>query len=370
MLAQLLAVLRKEIKHILEDTGTYRLILFMQAFTLLTGGYIDLTTKDLPVAIVDEDRSFQSRLLTQKIDATKTLKVAHVVDTTEEARRLMRAGRARVAVVIPPDYHEKQVKGSGATILAIVDGSDSSAANQALGALDGLGEAINVEADTAAAEKQPESLSLRALTLFNPQGRLALFLLPGLIGFVLTEIAGLASDSIMMELESETMVRLLMTPLNPTAFLLGKLIPYFVIGTADLALLLLALRWVFQVPIHGNVFVIFLAGVLFILTLLSLGVYLAASSGSAIVVAQKELFHFVLTVYLSGWTFPLTSLPKYLLPVSYALPATHIIAIMRGMAVRDARVLDLLPHFAYLAIVPVILMVLADIRFRKSLEEL
>ena len=370
MLSQIAAIAHKEFLHISRDPGMWGLILVMQAFTLIMGAFIDVTVRDLPVAVVDEDRSVESRKLLEKINATRTLKVAYVVDTPGAARSLMRAGSARMAVMIPPDYHEKRVKGAGTTILAVIDGSDSSAAEQALGALDGLSANINLETETGNAVNQPtSSLSVRSLMLFNPEGRLALFLIPGMIGFVLVEVASSVGDSLLAERGSQTMTRLLMTPLKPMALLIGKVVPYAVLVTADLILLLLAMRWIFGVPIRGNVFVLFGGGVLFVMTLLALGVFLATASSSEMEFGQKDLFHFILTIYLTGWVFPLTSLPKFLLPVAYLLPVTHMIAITRGIAIRDARVVELLPHFAYLAVAPVVLMAMSVSRFRSSMEE-
>lgn len=370
MLSQILAIIYKESLHIRREPGAFALMLVMQAFTLMMGAFIDVEAKDLPIALVDEDRSVESRMLVEKINATRTLKVHYVVDTAGAARGLMRAGTVRMAVMIPADFHEKRIKGVGTTILAVVDGSDSTTAAQALAALDGLGAAINVEsANGATVSHATPSLSLHSRILFNPEGRLALFLLPGMLGFVLVEAAGMVSDSLLLERDADTMTRLLMTPLKPTALLIGKVIPYALIMTLNLVLLLLAMRWVFGVPIRGNVFVLFGAGVLFVMTLLSLGVYLATTSSSDTEFAQKDLFHFILTIYLTGWVFPLTSLPKFLVPISYALPVTHMIAITRAIAIRDTPVTELLPHFAYLAVAPVLLMAISIAKFRIAAED-
>lgn len=369
MLSQILAIVYKEFLHIRREPGAFALLIVMQAFTLSMGAFIDVEAKNLPVAVVDEDRSIESRKLIEKISATRTLKVEYVVDTAGAARTLMRAGTVRMAVMIPVDYHEKRIKHAHTTILAVVDGSDSSTAAQALSAIDGLGESIDVESQNDSKASTSTPVKLHSRILFNPEGRLALFLLPGMLGFVLVEAAGMVSDSILNERDADTMTRLLMTPLKPTALLVGKVIPYALIMTLNLAALLLAMRWVFGVPLRGNAFVLFGAGVLFVMTLLSLGVYLATTSSSDQEFAQKDLFHFILTIYLTGWVFPLTSLPKFLLPVSYLLPVTHMIAVTRAIAIRDTPIVELLPHFVYLAVVPVGLMTLSIAKFRIATDE-
>ena len=366
LLSSFLAIAYKEFLHIKRDRAALKLLFVLQLLNMLFAGAIDFRGRGLPVAIVDQDRTTASRELIAQISATKSLRVDSIIGSPEEARELVRSGIAHAAVVIPPDYHEKRIRG-GATILAMVDGSDSSVSRQALGALGGLSARINLDVQRSSIQRGSPApgLAVTSLILFNPQGRTTYFLLPGLVVVQVQQLLMLTLRAFARERGAGTLERLQMTPLSPTALLLGKMTPYWLIALVDLVLLYTVMR-AFGVPVRGDPLLLLFAGALFMLTAIAFGIFVTATStpGSA---QQKIWLYTRSTIFLSGYIFPLASLPKALLFLAYAHPATHMIAVSRSIVLRDTPFLDLLPHFAYLLVAPAVLIVAGMPRFRRSL---
>lgn len=366
LLSSFLAITYKEFLHIRRDRAALRLLFILQILNMLFAGAIDFRGRGLPIAVVDLDRTSQSRELLAQINATKSLRVDSIVDSADEARELVRAGVAHAALVIPADYHEKRIRG-GAAVLAMVDGSDSSASRQALDALRGLTARVNLDTQVATVRRGTamSGLTITSLILFNPQGRTTYFLLPGLVVVQVQQLLLLTLKAFARERAAGTLERLNMTPLSPTALLLGKMTPYWLISLCDLLLLLAVMR-AFGVPMRGNSLLLLLAGALFMLTAITFGMFVTATSSTAS--AQQKIWLYTrMTIFLSGYLFPLSSLPKVLLPLAYAHPATHMIAISRSIVLRDTALMDLLPHFAYLIIAPALLLGAGMPAFRRRL---
>jgi ABC-2 type transport system permease protein len=362
-----LAISMKEIVHARRDKFQLRQLIVMQTLQLILLGFIDTTVHDLPTVIVDLDRSAESRELAAKIKATGTFEVKYQTNSQGQARDLIREGRASVGVVIPPDYHLHRSRGEAASALALVDGSDPVSSNQALAAINGLAAQMNFEAQGAS--NNVPSLVPHSIVLYNPQGRTANYLLPSLLAIMMSgAFVSLSAGALVRERDRGNLERLLMTPINLTGLMLGKLAPYFVIGVVDVIGFLLIMRWAFVVPINGSLLLLALAMGLYLLTLLALGLFLASTARSAGEVNGRAGLLMLPNLFLSGYVFPLTSVPKFLLPISYALPTTHMIETMRGIILRGAGFADLLPQFAYLTILPIVLTLLSVRRFAATVQ--
>jgi ABC-2 type transport system permease protein len=361
-----IAVAYKEFIQFFRNVMFVRMMLTMQMVQLVLLGSIDVNARDLPTVIVDQDRSAYSRELTQKLRATKTFDIKFTTSSVQQGREHVRAGRVKIAILIPPDYGRVRASNGTAKVMALVDGSDSVASGQALASIAGMTEQLTVEREAQVAEIRP--LSAHSMLLFNPEGRTSNFMLPGLISLILTNAyLSLAAQSLVAERQQGTIERLLMTPLDFRGLLMGKIVPYLALAVTNIVLLLGVMHWVFGVPFRGSVLLAFLASVLFAATMLSLGVYIAAGAQNSRQVDIRQVQFQVPSMLLSGYIFPLTSLPWYLLPISYALPTTHMIEILRAITLRGAGFSDLWPNFAYLAIAPVVLLIGAVRRFRITL---
>jgi drug efflux transport system permease protein len=365
-----LAVFQKEFLHIRRDRATMITALTIPLFQLILFGFIDQTVKNVPTVVVDQDQTRQSRELLDQLRATRTFKIAKLTTDPRVARDEITAGRARVGVVIPPDYHDRRVSGSGAKILVLIDGSDSTVSAQALAAINGLIATQNLTAVTrnvgvAAAVPAPP-LSAQPIVLFNPDGRTANYIIPGLVAILLQIVATvLTAVAVVRERERGTLEQLLVTPINPLGLMLGKLAPYLFIGLFEMAGILTAMRFGFSVPIRGNLVFLFGMAIVYLFALLSMGLFISTRATTQAQAQQMAQFLFLPSIFLSGYIFPSAGLPPVLWAIGRVLPATHMVEIMRGVVLRDAGPMELLPNVLALVAMSVLLVWASVRRFQK-----
>jgi len=365
MWSSFVAVFQKEFLHIFRDRGTLIAAFSIPVFQLILFGFIDQTVRNLPTVVVDQDRSVESRELIDKMRATQTFKITRLTFNPHEARQEIISGRARVGIVIPPDFHGKRVRGDGAKLLALIDGSDSTASAQALAAVNGLIATENL-AQTQATIGAKQPLSAQPIILFNPDGRTANYIIPGLVAILLQIVAMvLAAVAIVRERERGTLEQLLVTPIDPLGLMLGKLGPYLIIGLVEMALILFLMRWVFDVPIRGNLVFLFLMAVIYLFALLAMGLFVSTRAQTQAQAQQLAQMFLLPSIFLSGYIFPAEGLPSVLWAIGRVLPATHMVAIMRGVVLRDAGPIELLPNVLALIAISIILVWLSVSRFRK-----
>ena len=359
------AVFRKEFLHIFRDAGTLRLALALPVMQLVLFGFIDQTIHDLPTVVVDQDRSVESRLFQSKLGASNTFEIVTVTASPDQARQLIRSGRARVAVVIPPRFRDHRVRGDQAQVLVLIDGSDSTASAQALASINGL-----VASDNAARLETVVpgrgALAAQPIILFNPEGRTANYIIPGLVA-VLLQLLGivLSAGAIVRERERGTYEQLLVTPINPLGLMLGKLFPYLVLSLVEMTLILLVMRFGFSVPIRGNIAVLYVMALFYLAALLSMGLLISTRAQTQMEAQQMGQLLFLPGIFLSGYIFPFEGLPFILRAIGNLFPVTHMIAIMRGVVLRDAGIVDLWPHVAALLAMSVVLVWLGARSVRK-----
>jgi ABC-2 type transport system permease protein len=360
-----LAVFRKEFLHIRRDAGTLRIALVLPLMQLVLFGFVDQTVRDLPTAIVDQDRSEESRLFRSRLEATRTFEVVDLSSDPEHARQLIRSGRARVAVVIPRRFRDARVRPGEAQVLVLIDGSDGTASAQALASVNGLVATDNA-ARLEAVRPAPGVLAAQPVILFNPSGRTVNYIIPGLVA-VLLQLFGivLSAGAIVRERERGTYEQLLVTPINPIGLMLGKLFPYLVLSLVEMTLVLLAMRFGFSVPIRGSVTILYLIALFYLAALLSMGLLISTRARTQMEAQQIGQLLFLPGIFLSGYIFPFEGLPVILRGIGLLFPVTHMIAIMRGVVLRDASVVDLWPHVAALLGMSVVLVWLGARSVRK-----
>jgi ABC-2 type transport system permease protein len=366
MWTSFLSVFRKEFLHIRRDRGTLTMALSLPIFQLFLFGFIDQTVRDLPTVIVDQDRSSDSRELMDQLRATRTFKITRVTFNSHEAREDITAGRARVGVVIPPDYHHKRTRGQTAKILVLIDGSDSTASAQTLASINGLMAQKNLEQIGRGAFHAELPQAAQPIILFNPDGRTANYIIPGLIAILLQIVALiLAAVAIVRERERGTLEQLLVTPINPLGLMLGKLAPYLVIGVLEMGMVLLIMRFGFGVPIRGSLIFLFAMAIVYLFSLLALGLFISTRAATQAQAQQMAQMFLLPSIFLSGYIFPVEGLPKVLYAIGRVLPATHMIAIMRGVVLREAGPIQLLPNVLALIAISMTLVWMSARRFRK-----
>ena len=359
-----LAVFKKEVLHIRRNRGVLIVTVMMPIMQLLLFGFIDQTVHDVSTVVVDQDRSVESRELMDKLRATKTFEIETVTANPRVAREAIISGHAQVGIVIPPDYHDLRAHGRPAKILVLIDGSDSTVSAGALAAVNGVVSDENLTVLTKDA-RGGMPLSAQPIILFNPEGRTANYIIPGLVAILMQLIAiFLAAGSIVREKEKGTMEQLMVTPVDPLGLMLGKVAPYLVLGLFETGIILTIMRWAFAVPIQGSLLFLFAIMIVYLASLLSLGLFISTRASNEVEAMQTSQMFLLPSIFLSGYIFPFKGMPFFLQVVGECLPATHMVAVMRGIVLRDAGPLELTTHVLALVAFAVILVLLAARRMR------
>jgi ABC-2 type transport system permease protein len=363
------AVLRKEALQMRRDKGTLRFALAVPVFQLVLFGLIDTNVKHVPTAVHDQSRTPESRALVRDFVNTSYFDVNAFVGSREQLRDEIVAGRASVGIEIPPDFARKRLEQRPADVLVLIDGSDSTVSSQTLAATNGV--ALFRSLDEMRQRSGIRDMPLQAfpLLLFNPDSRTANLLIPGLVAILLT-FSGtlLATFSIVREKERGTLEQLMVTPVSPVAVVLGKLLPYLALGFAQLLLILGLMTTVFRVPIHGSVWLLLGLSIVYLFALLSLGLLISSWSNTQMEGIQMAQMFLLPSIMLSGYIFPLASLPALLRVLANVLPATHFIAMSRGIIIRGAGFQDLWPSALALVAIATVLVAGSTRAFRKTIS--
>jgi drug efflux transport system permease protein len=363
------AVLRKEGLQMLRDSGTLRFALGIPVFQLVLFGLIDTNVKHVPTVVFDQSRTPESRSLIRDFVNTSYFDVVAFAPSRQALREQIVAAHASVGIEIPPDFARRRLMGEPADFLVLIDGSDSSVSGQTLAAANGL--ALNRSLTELRDQAGITDLPLRPFPqlLFNPDSRSANLLIPGLIAILLT-FSGtlLAAFSIVRERERGTLEQLMVTPVSPVAVALGKLLPYLALGYMQLLVVLPLMRFVFRVPIHGSLPLLLALSFVYLFALLSLGLLVSSRANTQMEAIQVAQGFLLPSIMLSGYIFPLASLPAPLRVLSQVLPATHFIAISRGIIIRGAGLADLWPDVVALLVLAGLLVAGSTRAFRKTVS--
>lgn len=363
------AILKKEFLQMVRDTGTLRFAIMVPVFQLVLFGLIDTNVRRVPTVVFDQSRTQESRALLDEFTNTSYFLVTRFVESRAALRREIVAAHAQVGIEIPPDYARKRLAGKPADVLVLIDGSDSSISAQALGAANGVALSRSLQEIRKRAGNIGPPVEVRPTLLFNPDSRSANLLIPGLVAILLT-FSGtlLASFAIVRERERGTLEQLMVTPATPVAVVLGKLLPYLLLAFVQLLLILVLMTTVFGVPIHGSIPLLLGLATIYLFALLSLGLLVSSRAKTQMEAVQLAQMLLLPSIMLSGYIFPLSSLPILLRYVSQILPATHFIAISRGIIIRGASFSDLWEHVAALIVIAVVLVAASARAFRKTVE--
>lgn len=363
------AVLRKEAVQMLRDRGTLRFAVLLPTFQLILFGLIDTNVRHVPTAVFDQSRTGPSREFLQSFVNTGLFDITRYVASRQELRHEIVAGHASVGVEIPPDFGRRRLYGEPADLLVLIDGSDSSIASQALAAANGVALAVAVGDLLLRIGESDVGLRVHPQLLFNPDSRSANLLIPGLVAILLT-FSGtlLACFAIVRERERGTLEQLMVTPVSPVAVVLGKLLPYLVLAFGQLLLVLGLMTTVFRVPIHGNLALLLALSTIYLFALLALGLLISSRARTQMEAIQIAQMFLLPSIMLSGYIFPLSSLPAPVRALSQVLPATHFIAISRGVILRGATFWDLWPQVAALLVIALLLVAGSTRAFKKTIS--
>lgn len=368
------SIFYKEVIQISRDPLTLLLMMAMPMIQLMVFGYaINTDVRNIKTAVYNLDPGPQSRDLLHTFENTDYFRIVRYVGTDEELNRSIVTGSVKVGIKIPADYSDRLLTGRQATVLVLIDGSDSSIATQSLQVASQVGLTESLERlITAVPGSQSRTsqlpIEVRPKMLFNPDSRSANFMVPGLIAVILQIITTLLTAfSVVRERERGTLEQLLVTPVRPFGLMLGKLVPYGLIGIVETVTVLTVMRVVFDVPISGSLILLLSLSILFLFTALAIGLLISTKAQNQMQALQLAWLIMLPSVLLSGFMFPRDSMPVIMRFIGYLVPATHFMEIIRGIVLRGATFMDLLPEVGTLALMGIVLLALSAFRFRKKL---
>jgi ABC-2 type transport system permease protein len=363
------AILFKEFIVVWRDPMTLFFMFFPPLIEMVAFGYaLDNDVKHMATIILNEDRTVESRQLIDRFVNTQTFRVVGEVQSLDELKSEMRKGRAYVGLEIPPTFTRDLRAGRPAQVQLLVDGSNSTTALQALNTGMGVALTQSVEALLRETGRKGVPIDIRPQMLYNPAMRSPNFFVPGVIGVVLqigTTVA--TAMALVRERERGTLEQLLVSPLSRAGLMLGKLVPYLCIGMAMAVILFLIMRFVFDVPIIGNVAGMMFSTLVYVFALLSLGLLVGTKATNQMQALQMSMVFLLPSVFFSGFIFPRETMPWIFYALGALFPTTYFIALMRAIILRGAHFFEYWPNLAILIVMSILLFVLCALRFRKKI---
>ncbi|MBL8784581.1 MAG: ABC transporter permease [Deltaproteobacteria bacterium] len=372
-LSRPLVIALKELRQLRRDRLTMAMMIALPIIQLLLFGYaINNDVRHIPTVIYDQDRSASSRDLAQSLRATGFYDLVGQAESYADVDRALRSSTAKVAVIIPTSFERDLVRHHPTTVRLVLDGSDpqtvASATNTAASLIAARSGRLLIERMAASGLAPYEPIRLEPSTWYNPDLRTAIYIVPGLVGVILTmTMVMLTAMAIARERERGTLEQLIVSPVKSVELIIGKILPFIVIGYLQMTLILLLGRFVFDVPVVGSLPLLYLLSLLFIAANLALGLFFSTLAQTQQQAMQMSFFFILPNILLSGFMFPFEAMPQPAQWIAEALPLTHFLRVVRGIVLRGAGLDDLTQEAWQMAAILGVLVLLASLRFRKKL---
>ncbi len=371
--ARTAAVFVKEFQQMLRDRLTFAMAIGVPVLQLVLFGYaINTDPKGLPTALVSADTLAPARALSAALQNTGYFRITHQPASEGEAAALLEAGQVQFMVVIPPDFSKRVLRGEQPAVLVEVDGTDPSASGNAIAALATVANsALARELRGPVQHLQPGQppFEVRVHRRYNPEGLSRYNIVPGLIGTILTmTMVMLTGLAMTRERERGTMENLLATPVRPAEVMVGKILPYVVIGYVQLAVVLLAAAWLFEVPMVGSMALLMGMIGIFMLANLAVGFTFSTVARNQLQAMQMTFFFFLPSMLLSGFMFPFRGMPQWAQRVGEVLPLTHFLRIVRGVMLKGNGWVEVLPELWPMLLFLLAAGALAMARYQRTLD--
>jgi ABC-2 type transport system permease protein len=371
--ARMVAVFIKEFQQMRRDRLTFAMAVGIPILQLVLFGYaINTDPKGLPTAIVSTDNGPMARGVLAALQNTGYFRIDHVLTSEREAEALVETGEVQFMVVIPSDFSHRLVRGEKPAILVSADATDPSAAGNAIAALNALvPQAISHDLPGALRNLAPSKVSfeVRVHKRFNPEGLSRYNIVPGLVGTILTmTMVMLTSLAMTRERERGTMENLLATPVRPSEVMVGKILPYVVMGYIQLGVILGAAFVLFEVPMVGSIpLLLGMIGV-FIVANLGVGFTFSTVAKNQLQAMQMTFFFFLPSMLLSGFMFPFRAMPEWAQYIGEVLPLTHFLRIVRGILLKGNTFTQLWPELWPLLLFLLVAGIVALKRYQQTLD--
>jgi ABC-2 type transport system permease protein len=367
------AIAHIETLMIVRDKRSLGLAFILPLLLLvLFGSTLSYDVTNIPLAIWDQDHTPASRALIYSFEGSPYYHIAAIREGYPDLIKDLDRGKALVVMVIPPDFAKRLNRRQEAQVQFILDGTDSTTAGISLGYIQGIMEQQNLSIRQRATQGGgglPLDLAIRVW--FNPEMESRNFIVPGLIAVILMIIAALLTSlTLAREWESGTMETLLSLPLRPIEVVIGKIIPYFVIGMINTTILLLTSRFIFQIPIRGNIILLYIFAVIFTVGVLGLGIFISGVAKRQVLATQLAFITTMLpTMLLSGFIFPIPNMPLILQGISYLVPARYLIRALKGIFLKGIGISVLYPPLLLLTAFAFLIIWLAARQVPRQIKE-
>jgi ABC-2 type transport system permease protein len=371
--ARFWAVLTKEFVQMRRDRLTFAMMVGVPIMQLVLFGFaINSDPKALPTAVLSADNSIYARTLVRAIENSGYFRVVSEVASVAEADRALAMGSVQFVVTIPENFSRKLERGERPVLLVEADATDPAATSNALAALLTINQsALNRDLDGVLQNLQyrAPAFELRVQRRYNPEGITQYNIVPGLIGVVLTmTMVMMTSLAVTREYERGTMENLLATPVRPIEVMVGKIVPYVIVGYVQVTVILLAARLLFAVPMLGNLGLLSLVLILFIAANLAIGYTFSTLAKSQMQAMQMTFFFFLPSMLLSGFMFPFRGMPQWAQWLGEVLPLTHFLRIVRGILLKGNGLAEIFPNAWPIGLFLLIAGTIALTRYRETLD--
>jgi ABC-2 type transport system permease protein len=363
-------MLRKEFIEMRRDRFTLAMLIGIPAVQLVLFGYaVQTDVRNVPTVVLDESRTSQSRRLIDMMANTRNFDIVGNAANRDEVREAIERGDAAAAIIIPPEFASDLKRGHSAQAQVIVDAADPLSSQAAIAAATLAGARSGAELTARAMPTLVPPVEVRVRPWYNPEGRNSPYIVPGIIGILLTmTMVSITGAAIVRERERGTLEQLVVTPIGKTSLMLGKTIPFAVVGYLQVTVILLLGKLLFDVPMRGSLMLLYLLIAPFIIASLGMGLFISAVTKTQIQAMQLSFFFIMPNILLSGFIFPRSAMPEPAQWVGAALPLTYFLTVMRSVLLKGVEFADVWREALVLTGFAVLLVGMSVRKFSKTVE--
>jgi drug efflux transport system permease protein len=370
MMSRFWPMFRKEFIQMKRDRLTLGIMIGIPVVQLLMFGYaIQTDVRHIPTVVLDRSRTPESRDLIAAFENTGSFRIVDHVDGQPALDAAIERGQAQAGIIVPPEYARDLGRGRTATVQVVIDASDPLSSQSALAAAAGVGQVRNLAALVAGAGRLSVPIDVRVRPRYNPGLRSPNYIVPGLVGVILTlTLVLITAMAIVRERERGTLEQLIVTPITKTELMLGKIAPYIGVGIVQMTAVLTLGRFVFDVPLSGSLLLLYGVSLIFVIASLSFGLFISTMVSNQQQAMQVSFFFVMPNILLSGFMFPRAAMPALFQWFSLLLPLTHYLQVLRGILLKGVGLEAIWPQVLILCGFAVALISLAVRRFHKTLD--
>lgn len=372
-LQRLFAIMRKEFIQMRRDKLTFGMMVGIPIMQLILFGFaINTDPKNLPTAVIMGDHGPFSEAIIAGMQQSEYFHILPRAVSEAEGRLMLEEGDVSFVVTVPPDFNRSVIKGLHPDVIIEADATDPSAVGNAVASLRVLIPQVidrEIKGPLHHLASRPSAVSVNVHLIYNPEGITQYNVVPGLLGVILTmTMVFITSLAVTRERERGTMENLLATPLRPGEIMIGKIIPYILIGYVQIILILVGARYLFNVPIVGDLGMLLAVSLVFIFANLAVGMTFSSLARNQLQAVQLSIFFFLPSILLSGFMFPFRGMPEWAQVIGCLLPLTHFLPIVRGILLKGNTFPQIVPHLIPLTIFMLAALSIGIFKFRQTLE--